>query len=198
MSFVKISKNEFSEWADRKFKNWEFKKPVRGKELVIVTPDTAYPSFEYHIYTTLTDEAGNTRDIGKDAIRINLFDIKSAKPVAKTKTAGTKQCVVWTSGDREVALKMAFMYTYNCKKFKWMETVRLLVWGPSSKLLTEDKELQEYVKKMKEMGVELYACKGCADLYGISKQLEALGITVQYTGQMLADMQINGWHVLTL
>jgi hypothetical protein len=27
--------------------------------------------------------------------------------------------VLWTSGDREVALKMAFMYTFNCKRFKW-------------------------------------------------------------------------------
>ena len=27
--------------------------------------------------------------------------------------------VVWTSGDREVALKMAFMYTFNSKRFKW-------------------------------------------------------------------------------
>jgi hypothetical protein len=27
--------------------------------------------------------------------------------------------VLWTSGDREVALKMAFMYTYNSKRFKW-------------------------------------------------------------------------------
>ena len=48
------------------------------------------------------------------------------------------QLILWTSGDREVALKMVFMYAYYCQKRAWMDTVRLLVWGPSSKLLTED------------------------------------------------------------
>jgi hypothetical protein len=111
--------------------------------------------------------------------------------------AKEKQLIVWTSGDREVALKMVFMYALNCRKYEWMDTVRLLVWGPSGKLLTEDKELQEYLGEMKKAGVELYACKGCANLYGISDKLSALGITVMYTGRMLADLQKDGWHVMT-
>ena len=110
---------------------------------------------------------------------------------------GTKQLIIWSSGDREVALKMVFMYTYNCQKRKWMDKVRLLVWGTSTKLLSVDQELQEGIKKMKEAGVELWACKACADLYGVSKKLESLGVKVHYTGKLLADMQKNGWFVLT-
>ena len=98
-----------------------------------------------------------------------------------------KLVVVWTSGDREVALKMVFMYTYNAQKYNWWEDITLLVWGPSSKLLSEDKELQEYVIKMKNEGVNLLACKGCADLYGVSDKLTELGITVKYTGTDLTN-----------
>ena len=47
------------------------------------------------------------------------------------------------------------------------------------------------------MGVELYACKGCADMYGISDKLIDLGVTVMYTGKMLADLQKEGWHILS-
>jgi hypothetical protein len=108
-----------------------------------------------------------------------------------------QQLIVWSSGDREVAQKIVFMYTYNCKKRGWMEDVHLLIWGPSQKLLLEDEELQKQLEGLKKVGVELYACKGCADLYGISDQLSELGINVMYTGKMLADAQINGWHVLT-
>jgi hypothetical protein len=112
--------------------------------------------------------------------------------------AKSKQLIVWTSGDREVALKMVFMYAANCKKRGWMDQVRLLVWGPSGKLLTEDEELQKGLAGLKAEGVELYACKGCADLYGISDKLSALGIDVMYTGTMLADAQKDpDWHVLT-
>ena len=62
-----------------------------------------------------------------------------------------------------------------------------MVWGPSQKLLTEDEELQDYIKKMIENGIGVLACKGCADQYGIADQLEQIGITVRYTGKDLTD-----------
>jgi hypothetical protein len=56
------------------------------------------------------------------------------------------QCViVWTSGDREVALKMVFMYARNAKLKGWWKDVTLVVWGPSAKLLSQDEELQTAV-----------------------------------------------------
>lgn len=79
-----------------------------------------------------------------------------------------------------------------------MDTVRLLVWGPSAKLLSEDTVLQGKLKDLKQVGVELYACKACADLYGVSDKLKQLGLTVMYTGEMLAELQKNGWYVLSL
>jgi hypothetical protein len=56
--------------------------------------------------------------------------------------ASEKLVVLWTSGDPEVAKKMVFMYTYNAKKHGWWEDITLVVWGPSAKLLAEDKEWQ--------------------------------------------------------
>ena len=101
--------------------------------------------------------------------------------------------LLWTSGDREVALKMAFMYAFNCRRFKWgWKNVTLVVWGPSSKLLAEDKELQERVVAMKEIGVKLEACKRCADLYGVSDHLAHLGIEVKYMGKPLSDYLRDG------
>ena len=108
--------------------------------------------------------------------------------------------VLWTSGDREVALKMAFMYTLNSKRFKWgWKNVTLVVWGPSSKLLTEDKELQEYLSRIKEAGVKLLACKKCSDLYGVSDDLRRLGIEVKYMGKPLTDyLRDDNYRVITI
>ena len=91
--------------------------------------------------------------------------------------------VVWTSGDREVALKMVFMYTLNSKLKDWWKDVCLIIWGPSAKLLSEDTELQGYIKKMKEAGIVLEACKACSDSYGVSEKLEKLGVNVKYMGE---------------
>ncbi|MBN2431547.1 MAG: DsrE family protein [Acidobacteria bacterium] len=109
----------------------------------------------------------------------------------------SKLLVVWTSGDRDVALKMVFMYTYNAKKSGWFDEVQLLVWGPSSKLLSHDRELQESFVKMKETGVTLTACKACAEMYGVADALAGLGIEVRYMGQPLSDMLKGDWKVIT-
>ncbi len=109
----------------------------------------------------------------------------------------SKLGVLWTSGDRDVALNMVFMYTYNAKKFGWWDEIRFIVWGSSSKLLSVDLELQREIKKMKEVGIELVACKACADRYGVSEKLEDLGILVKYMGQPLTKMLKTDWVVLT-
>ena len=119
-----------------------------------------------------------------------------SSPESSEIPANEKLVVLWTSGDRDVALKMVFMYTYNAKKWEWWDDITLLVWGPSAKLLTEDTELQDYVKNMKELGVHLLACKGCADMYEVSGKLEEIGVEVRYTGKDLTNF-IKERNVIT-
>lgn len=114
-----------------------------------------------------------------------------------TKSEPSKLVVLWTSGDKDVAIKMVFMYTTAAKTNKWWDTIRFIVWGPSSKLLSEDEEVQKGIQKMKEAGVELFACKACADLYGVSDKLAELGLDVKYMGQPLTSMLKSGWVSLT-
>lgn len=82
----------------------------------------------------------------------------------------SRLAVLWTSGDREVALKVAFMYTLNAKSRGWFDEVTLIIWGPSSRLLAQDEELQEYVQRMGEEGVTLVACKACADSWAFLRR----------------------------
>ena len=105
--------------------------------------------------------------------------------------------VLWTSGDRDVALKMVFMYTLTAKTMKWWKDITFIVWGPSSKLLSGDKEIQAYMAKMIEAGVVVKACKACADQYGVSDQIASLGIEVKYMGQELTGYVKNRNHLVT-
>jgi len=105
--------------------------------------------------------------------------------------------VVWSSGDREVALKMVFMYTYNAKARGWWKDIIFIVWGPSAKLLAEDGELQAYLKKMLDEGIIAEACKSCSDMYGVSGTLEKLGINVKYMGVPLTEYLKEDCKVIT-
>lgn len=109
----------------------------------------------------------------------------------------SKLGIIWSSADPEVATHMLFMYAHNSKKRGWWQEVRLIVWGPSAKLLVENVELQEKLKEMAVDGVDIWACKACADKYGISEDLENLGINVVFVGEAFTQMLQSDWKVIT-
>jgi len=108
-----------------------------------------------------------------------------------------KLLVVWTSGEREVALKVVFMYSAYANQNRWWHKVRLLVWGPSAKLLTEDQELQDYVQKMMAAGVEVIACERSANSYRVSEKLKEMGIQVINVEKRFTTMLKSDWKTLT-
>jgi hypothetical protein len=134
------------------------------------------------------------------AWKLRKLNLSKKEPRREKSPKPDELVVLWTSGDREVALKMAFMYALNSRRFNWgWKNVTLVVWGPSSKLLAADKELQESLFRMKEAGVKLLACKKCSDLYGVSDDLRRLGIVVKYMGKPLTDyLRNDNYRVLTV
>jgi hypothetical protein len=88
------------------------------------------------------------------------------------------------------------MYISTSKQLRMWDDIMLVVWGPSAKLLAEDKELQVHIKNMIHAGVVVKACKLCADHYGVSYKLEELGIIVKYMKE-LTDYIKEGRNLLT-
>jgi hypothetical protein len=116
---------------------------------------------------------------------------------ARAEGEAGRLAVVWTSGDPDVAHRVCFMYTHNAKTQEWFDEVRLVVWGPSARLLAGDKDLQAKIKAMMSDGVEVQACIVCADSYGVTERLRALGIEVKPMGRPLSTMLKDGYKVLT-
>jgi hypothetical protein len=132
-------------------------------------------------------------------VMVVLISAFAQTTVAQEEESSTgKLAVLWTSGDPAVAHNVAFMYTHNAKKVGWFEEVTLIVWGPSQRLLLDDKKLQEKIKAMQEDGVVVEACIACAMNYGIVEELRALGITVRGMGVPLTNyLKDDEWNVLT-
>ena len=124
-------------------------------------------------------------------------NLSQATKTVSMEDNSNKLAALWTSANPEVAEKVCFMYTYNAKKQGWFEEVTLIVWGPSSKLLSENKMLQDYVKKMQEAGVKVQACINCANMYGVTDDLRKLNIEVKGMGIPLTNYLKEGWHTRT-
>ncbi len=106
--------------------------------------------------------------------------------------------IIWTSGDPDVAHRMVLMYAHAAKNNGWFDEVRVVVWGPSARLLAGDSSLQEKLKEMQEDGVILQACIVCADSYGVTEDLRELGLEVKGMGGPLSEfIKDEGIHVVT-
>jgi len=123
------------------------------------------------------------------------FFLTSATPTQDP--APTRLCVVWSSGDSDVAKNVCFMYTHAANKAGWFDEVHLVVWGPSAKLLAESPDLQVEIKAMQKSGVVTEACVVCAKRYNVDKKLADLGITVKPMGRPLTDRLQSDWKTIT-
>lgn len=115
----------------------------------------------------------------------------------KTISDKDKLVVIWTSGERDVALKMLFVYLNNALRNGWWNDITLIVWGPSAKLLAGDGMVRNFMKKVMDNGVKVLACKGCSDEYEISDELEGMGISVEYVGELMTQYIKSERQVIT-
>lgn len=106
--------------------------------------------------------------------------------------------VLWTNDNRITAEKMVFMYTINSLARGWWEEVTLIIWGATAKLVAEDTAMQNKIREARDAGVQVTACKACADQLGVTEVLEKLNIEVKYWGAPLTKLLMNGEKLLTI
>ena len=124
---------------------------------------------------------------------------QNAAPESGAESGKNKISILWTSGDPAVAEHVVMPYSFYSKKAGWFDEVRLIVWGPSSKLLSESEVFQKKIAELQEAGVKVEACVVCADSYGVSDQFREMGIEVIPMGKPLSDrLKSDGeWKVIT-
>lgn len=109
-----------------------------------------------------------------------------------------KLLIVWSSGEKEVAKKLILLYGSVMLPRSYWDEATIMVWGPSAKLLAQDKEIQEQMKIVQKTGVVFNACVVCSDDYGVSEELKELGVELIHTGEMLTEaLQSDDVKVIT-
>lgn len=106
--------------------------------------------------------------------------------------------ILWTNSDPITAEKMVFMYGLNALKRGWWKGVTIIIWGATALLVSENDEIQEKIKELLSSGVEVSACKACADQLGVTKALENLDVEVKYWGEPLTEVLKTGEKLLSI
>lgn len=106
--------------------------------------------------------------------------------------------VLWTNDNPLTAEKMVFMYTVNSLIHGWWDKVTLIIWGATTKLVSEDINIQRKIEEALNAGVHITACKACADQLKVTEILEKLNIEVKYWGDPLTQILKNQDTLLTI
>ncbi len=105
--------------------------------------------------------------------------------------------ILWTSKDKDTFMHMVAMYAGNSIKNSWWDEVNIIIWGGSTRLSGEDKEVQNELQKLIKNGVTVEACKACADKMKLTTTLKDLGITVKYMSKLTGLIK-GKEHLITI
>ncbi len=108
-----------------------------------------------------------------------------------------KLFILLASGDPRILTDVVNIYVRNAKNKGWMEAIRIILWGPSEKVVVTQVDLKSVVMDLVSQGFEVWACKQCADDYSVTEKLEALGVKVVEVGAPVSQMINEGWQHLS-
>lgn len=106
--------------------------------------------------------------------------------------------ILWTNDNVNTAHLMVFMYAINSISQNWWDEVAIIVWGPTTKLVADDKGIQEKVALAKHQGIRVSACISCAAQFGVVEKLNALDVETIAWGEKLTEIIQSGEHIITI
>jgi len=104
---------------------------------------------------------------------------------------GSKLLVIIGTGDKDKA-SAGLMYTRNVLKYKWLEDVKVVFFGPSEQLTAYDDRVRNWAKEVAAM-TDCFACKAISDDKGVSEKLAEIGIKIEYVGTVVSNLIKEGY-----
>ena len=106
--------------------------------------------------------------------------------------------ILWTNDNPLTAKHMVLMYAPVSKQRELWDEVTVIIWGATSKLVAENKHIQELIKKAQDVGVKFSSCEACAENLGTKQALLDLDIEVIKWGKPLTELIKNKAPLLTV
>ena len=99
-----------------------------------------------------------------------------------------KLTILWTSGERDVALKVVLRYIETELEAKHWPSIELIIWGPSVRLAMDDDAIREKLISLQEHGLLTKACIVCAEEYEVTERLQGANIAVDFVCEDLTHI----------
>ncbi|MEG1615687.1 MAG: DsrE family protein [Bacteroidales bacterium] len=109
-----------------------------------------------------------------------------------------KLTILWTSGEKDVALKVVLRYAEGALEKGMWKAIDLIIWGPSVQIAADDETVRLKVQKLIEQGVKVKACIVCAEEYGVTETLEKMNVQLEMVGEEITHIIQDQTPLLSL
>ena len=86
--------------------------------------------------------------------------------------------ILWTNDNLHTSSMMVMMYATNSMLYRLWDSVTVIIWGATAKLVAENEMIQEQLKAAQHADVNFSACVSCARQFGVVEKLAKLEIEV--------------------
>ena len=111
---------------------------------------------------------------------------------------GKKLHILWTNDNMDTSQYMVFMYATNSMLKGWWDSVTVIIWWATAKLVATNEVIQERIKMAEHAGVKFSACIACARELGVIQELESLGLEIIPWGPPLTEIIQDGDPLITI
>ena len=103
----------------------------------------------------------------------------------------SKLLIIIATGEKEKA-QAGMMYTHNAIKYRWLDDIKVIFFGPSERLVAEDEDMAKRAQEIAKLS-ECVACKYISDKESLSGNLAKLGIKIEYVGPIISNLIKDGY-----
>lgn len=103
----------------------------------------------------------------------------------------SKLLVIIGTGDKDKA-SAGLMYTRNVLKYKWLECIKVVFFGPSEQLVASNDRVRNMAKEVAAM-TDCFACRAISDEKGVSENLAEIGVKIEYVGTVISNLVKEGY-----
>jgi hypothetical protein len=104
----------------------------------------------------------------------------------------TKVLVILSSAEKEKAIA-GLMYAKSAHENRWVDDIRVVLFGPIERILANDEELKELSSTVFKITAHPVACTTFADEPATADALKALGCEVDQVGGIISEYLRNGF-----
>lgn len=101
--------------------------------------------------------------------------------------------LIWLASADVDKLKAGVLWATNAQRNQWVDEIRVVVFGPSERVVAEDEALFEQIQGF---GGSMY-CSHVAETEGLIEALETKGAQLVKVGEPIGRMIRDGYEVIT-